>query len=194
MLTVDYPKVFTYSHIRFTVNAILFLLGRLKDLRGNLDGVHLIMAGGYDDRVVENREYYEELRHLVGQTDLKEHVTFLRSFSDSQKRTLLKYATCLLYTPDREHFGIVPIEAMYMKCPVIAVKSGGPLETVEDKVTGYLCEPNPSSFAEVMLKFVQDENLSEAIGNAGHKRVISKFSFESFTNQLNSVILDLCDW
>ena len=151
------------------------------------------MAGGYDGRVVENKEHYQELCSLVSQMDLKEHVTFLRSFSDSQKRTLLKYSTCLLYTPDKEHFGIVPIEAMYMKCPVIAVNSGGPLETVADKETGYLCEPNADSFANAMANFVLNESLGKTLGEAGHRRVISKFSFETFNGQLNSVVTNLCE-
>ena len=150
------------------------------------------MAGGYDDRVVENREHYEELRDLVAKMNLAEQVTFLRSFSDAQKRTLLKYSTCLLYTPDREHFGIVPIEAMYMRCPVIAVRSGGPLETVAHEETGYLCEPIASSFSEAMRNFVLDKKLRKKLGDAGHQRVMDKFSFESFTSQLNSIITSLC--
>ena len=145
------------------------------------------MAGGYDERVTENKEHYEELCDLAEKCQLRENVTFLRSFSDSQKRTLLKYSTCLIYTPDREHFGIVPIEAMYMRCPVIAVKSGGPLETVAHEQTGYLCEPQADSFADAMQKIVTDERLSQTLGNAGHERVISKFSFETFTDQLNDI-------
>ena len=31
---------------------------------------------------------------------------------------------------DNEHFGIVPLESMYVGTPVIAVASGGPLETI----------------------------------------------------------------
>ena len=50
-----------------------------------------------------------------------------RSVTDTQKRALLRRATALLYTPDREHFGIVPVEAMYSRCPVIAVR---PLRTL----------------------------------------------------------------
>ena len=41
-----------------------------------------------------------------------------------QKRALLRRASALLYSPDREHFGIVPVEAMYCRCPVIAVSGG----------------------------------------------------------------------
>jgi hypothetical protein len=48
-----------------------------------------------------------------------------------------------------EHFGIVPIEAMFCGLPVVAVNDGGPTETVVDGSTGFLCKPEPESFAEV---------------------------------------------
>ncbi|XP_019642149.1 PREDICTED: alpha-1,3/1,6-mannosyltransferase ALG2-like [Branchiostoma belcheri] len=167
-------------------------LGKLKEKlpKDKWPTVHLIMAGGYDNRVVENVEHHQELVKLAEDLGLSDHVTFLRSFSDAQKRTLLSHSTCLLYTPSNEHFGIVPLEAMYMKCPVIAVNSGGPLETVGDKETGFLCDPEAESFAAAMQKFVDDKDLSKKYGNAGRDRVEKKFSFEAFTQQLNKVVGD----
>ena len=162
--------------------------GMLQKKLGNQKDVHLVMAGGYDDRVTENKEHYLELRQLVLKLGLEDYVTFLRSFTDAEKRTLLNKSTCLLYTPDKEHFGIVPVEAMYMQCPVIAVKSGGPLETVVDGTTGFLCSPNPDSFTEAMHKFVIDSSLRSKMGKAGHKRVQEKFSFNTFAEELNSII------
>ena len=132
-----------------------------------------------------------ELRQLASRLNLDKHITFLRSFSDAQKRTLLTYSSCLLYTPDREHFGIVPVEAMYLKCPVIAVNSGGPLETVADGVTGFHCEPTSSDFAKAMAQFVENETLSHDMGEAGRKRVQEKFSNTVFTNQLNDIVCNL---
>lgn len=166
--------------------------GQLKDSGQDLAGIHLVMAGGYDERLQENREYFLQLRRLCERLQLQDHITFLRSFSDSEKRTLLQHSTCLLYTPDKEHFGIVPIEAMYMKCPVIAVKSGGPLETVSDGETGFLCQQDKADFAKAMLAFIQDPELSEKMGEAGKQRVLEKFSFETFTEQLNGIVSTLC--
>ena len=93
-----------------------------------------LYLGGYDDRVEENKRHYLELERLATTLGIKDNVTFKRSFSDYEKVILLQSATCLLYTPSNEHFGIVPIEAMFMKCPVIACNSGGPLETVKHEV------------------------------------------------------------
>ena len=146
------------------------------------------VSGGYDDRVVENKEHYLELRKLAEQYNLTSKVTFLRSFSDAQKLSLLKRSTCLIYTPSHEHFGIVPIEAMYMKRPVIAVNSGGPLETVQNGVTGFLCNPDAESFALAMQKFVKDLSLSSKLGDAGRENVIKKFSFEVFAQHLHNIV------
>ncbi|ELU05663.1 hypothetical protein CAPTEDRAFT_229017 [Capitella teleta] len=154
--------------------------------------IHLVMAGGYDDRVIENREHYLELKERARSLGIEGHVTFKRSFSGEEKKTLLSSAECLLYTPDQEHFGIVPIEAMYMQCPVVAVRSGGPLETVVDGQTGFLCDPDAVSFCSAMEKFVSNRDLSKKFGRAGHERVISRFSFQAFTHKLNGIVMNLC--
>ena len=48
----------------------------------------------------------------------------------------------LLYTPSGEHFGIVPLEAMHCRLPVVAVNDAGPKESVADGITGFLCQVN----------------------------------------------------
>ena len=48
-----------------------------------------------------------------------------------------------------------------MKCPVITVNSGGPLETVQNGVTGFLCNPDAKSFALAMKKFWKNPSLRE---------------------------------
>ena len=55
---------------------------------------------------------------------------------------MLEKTEMLLYTPENEHFGIVPVEAMHMGCLVMACDSGGPLESIVHKETGFLFPPN----------------------------------------------------
>ena len=63
---------------------------------------------------------------------------------------LLRSALCVAYTPHREHFGIVPLEAMYAGSPVVAVDSGGPRETVVHGVTGLLVDGTVGGFASAL--------------------------------------------
>ncbi|CAM4528184.1 unnamed protein product [Caretta caretta] len=171
-------------------------LEALHDLRGRLDAqewneVHLVLAGGYDERVLENVEHYEELKTIATKLNISKQVTFVRSFSDEQKISLFNNCVCVLYTPSNEHFGIVPLEAMYMRCPVIAVNSGGPLESVINNFTGFLCDPLPTQFSEAMEKFVRDPALKNTMGAAGRARVTEKFSSDAFTEQLYQYICRL---
>lgn len=177
------------KNLSLALEALVKLRGRLAAQDWNK--VHLIMAGGYDERVQENVEHYQELKTMVQQAELGPFVTFLRSFSDQQKISLLHGCTCVLYTPSNEHFGIVPLEAMYMRCPVIAVNSGGPLESIVHSVTGFLCEPDPLHFSEAIEKFIQEPSLKATMGLAGRARVKEKFSSEAFTEQLYQYVTKL---
>lgn len=137
-------------------------------------------AGGYDERVTENKEHYQELVNFAEKNYLADHVTFIKSFSDREKLVLLERSSCLLYTPTNEHFGIVPIEAMYMRRPVIAVNTGGPLETVVDRVTGFLCEPNDEAFANAMLEVVREMKIVTRFGEKRARARRSSFLIQRF--------------
>lgn len=55
-----------------------------------------------------------------------------------EKLNLKNLLIIFSYTPENEHFGIVPLEAQYMNTPVLACNSGGPKESVVHGKTGYL--------------------------------------------------------
>lgn len=56
--------------------------------------------------------------------------------NDERKFELYSQCDSVIYTPPNEHFGIVPIEALEQRRPVIVIDSGGPSETVIEGVTG----------------------------------------------------------
>jgi alpha-1,3/alpha-1,6-mannosyltransferase len=151
----------------------------------------LVIAGGYDTRVTENVEVDLELKEMAEKHGVAEITHFMRNISNVEKLSLLQRATCLMYTPDREHFGIVPVEAMYAKCPVIAVNSGGPLESIDEGVTGFLRPQEPEAWAQATTKLLADPVAQKAMGEAGRKRAVAMFSLESFANCLDSQIRGL---
>lgn len=153
--------------------------------------VMLIMAGGYDERVLENVEHYDELEELAEDMGLRAKVRLLRSPNDREKLFLLQRAQVLIYTPENEHFGIVPLEGMYLAKPVIAVNSGGPTETIIHDQTGFLSVPQPANFAAFMAKLVKDDKQCERMGEMGRKRVQQRFSFEAFSTKLDNIVTDL---
>lgn len=150
--------------------------------------IKLIVAGGYDPFNVENIEYFQELVNLVQDMDLNDHVIFLKSPSDAMKISLIRHCLSLIYTPSNEHFGIVPLEAMYCCKPVVAVNNGGPKETIKNCHNGYLCSAEPEEFADAIKQFIEVEGKSECFGKHGKKRFDDMFSFAAFKNKITSVL------
>jgi alpha-1,3/alpha-1,6-mannosyltransferase len=165
----------------------------LKDRYKNFEKLVLVIGGGFDPRVKENQEVLEELKTLIEELKLnKEQIIFLPSFSSADRYVLFHESTVITYTPENEHFGIVPIEAQYGGRFVVACNSGGPLETITHGETGYLVEPTPESFADGILKVLQMKNSDyNLISKKARQNVIEKFSLESFSEQLNKIIVEL---
>jgi glycosyltransferase involved in cell wall biosynthesis len=153
----------------------------------------LVIAGGYDPRNTENREYLEELKDACTKWNLHvdKEVFFRPSVSDDERATLLQSASCLCYTPHREHFGIVPLEAMYAGSPVIAVNSGGPRETVLHGVTGYLVENCSDGFCEALYDLIvlHPEKMDQ-FGIAGHVHITNQFGLFQFQSSWKALLND----
>lgn len=153
--------------------------------------LHLVIAGGYDDRLRECGEVFSELQQRVSQLSLGSNVTFLRSIDEVKKRQLLSQCRCLVYTPPQEHFGYGPIEAMASGRPVVAVRSGGPAETILDGVTGFLSSPDSGGFASALQLLLQNRDLAQRMGEAARKRVSALFSHDVFGERLGAIVQDL---
>lgn len=118
-------------------------------------------------------------------------VLFLLSVPAQVKDMLLKTATLLLYTPANEHFGIVPLEAMLQGVPVLATNSGGPLETVEEGVTGWRRDPGDiDAWSNIIDKVLTDMPATELeqMGAAGRERVVGRFSQTAMAETLDGEI------
>ncbi|PSC71528.1 alpha-1,3 1,6-mannosyltransferase ALG2 [Micractinium conductrix] len=164
----------------------------LQELRGrgaaHVDA-RLVVAGGYDPRLPENVEHLEELRALAERCGVAHAVAFLPSFSDVQRGWLLGAATAVLYTPQAEHFGIVPLEAMAAARPVVACDSGGPKESVLDGTTGFLRPPLPAAWADAMAALLTP-GAAARLGAAARQHVRDKFSRSAFGDALNEWVLE----
>ncbi|KAL8822223.1 MAG: hypothetical protein Q9191_007037 [Dirinaria sp. TL-2023a] len=166
-----------------------------------------MLLGGYDVLVHENVSYHNELEQLAESLMLKAvttrtivtalkvpddiEVLFLLSVPSQMKTMLLNAATLLLYTPSNEHFGIVPLEAMFTGVPVLAARSGGPLETVVDGQTGWLRSVDDISQWTRVLRMVLYETPNERlreIGARGKQRVIEEFSETKMARRLDEEV------
>ncbi|PSK59470.1 Alpha-1,3/1,6-mannosyltransferase ALG2 [Elsinoe australis] len=167
----------------------------------------LVLAGGYDHRVVENVLYLQELQALATSLKLNYHtlhddlrsdthgisIVFMPSVKDYVKQELLNSASLLIYTPRNEHFGIVPVEGMLHEVPVLAADEGGPTESIVNEMTGWLRSVDDvEAWADVMQKVIHlqtdDPIKLETMGRAGKLRVEEMFSKEEMAKRLDDIL------
>lgn len=77
---------------------------------------------------------------------------------------------------------------MYAGSPVVAVASGGPLETVRDGATGFLRPGTAEGFAEAIARMVRDPGLKASMGRAGHAHVRERFGLDAFSRTLDGAV------
>lgn len=119
------------------------------------------------------------LRSLAGPT-----VELLGEVPDSQLRDLYKDAKALIFPAEDEDFGMVPVEAMGYGVPVIAHRSGGPLESIQEGKTGvFFDEFTVDSLVQAIEKFQNSKFDRQAIHQ--HAR---KFSKEEFQKKIKEFI------
>lgn len=163
----------------------------------------LVFAGGFDARLPENASVLASLEGLASELKLSSRVAFLPSFTDEQRGALLAVATAVLYTPENEHFGIVPVEAAAAAVPVVACSSGGPKESVVDGETGFLRNPDAIEFARSMLELVVAEGGDEGegeqrrrageMGAAARARAAAVFSRAAFGEKLEREVREMVE-
>lgn len=83
-----------------------------------------------------------------------------------------------------EPFGIVAIEAMMRGTAVVATRSGGLPEIVQDGQTGFLVEPgNVDALTEALLKILSDSTLAERMGARGREKALKKFTEDIYVDK-----------
>lgn len=175
------------KNIRLAIDVLAIVRRRLPKHEATL-----VIAGGYDPRLKENVAHFEELQRYARDAGVMDYVTFKKNVSDSERNALLGSATAVLYTPPHEHFGIVPLESMAAATPVIAVNTGGPVETIEHGLTGYLCENNAGAFADALVPIIKDPELARRIGVAGRQMVSLRFSQDALGGALSDILQTIC--
>jgi glycogen(starch) synthase len=87
-----------------------------------------------------------------------------------------------------EGFGYVCAEAMSCGTAVVASRTGGLAEIIEDEKSGLLVEPgNAAELAAAILSLIRDPKRRAQIGSAGRRRVVEEFSSATIAARMNGL-------
>ena len=143
-------QVAPFKGTQLVVDATLRLLAEGCD-------VQAIIVGGFPDWPPEYVSYCEAMQQTVAAAGAEDRIHFVGS---RQNVLEIMSASYLLAAPilQEETFGNVALEAKSVGLPVVTFPSGGLVELVEHKVTGYLCEDSTlDSFLDGLRYFLDDQ-------------------------------------
>lgn len=89
-----------------------------------------------------------------------------------------------------EGLGVVLLEAMSMRKPVIASNVGGIPEAVVNNETGLLVKPqDPNDLAEAVIRLLGDRELSKRMGDNGRQRVKEVFDWDIVASSFSEILV-----
>ncbi|MFP7473338.1 glycosyltransferase family 4 protein [Niallia taxi] len=103
---------------------------------------------------------------------------------------LLTDIDILIHASVREEpFGRVIIEGMASKIPVVATNIGGPLEIIENGISGILYDPGDAiTLAEIIVRLIGDKAYYEAISRGGYERFLKDFHIRKTVGNVEETI------
>jgi glycosyltransferase involved in cell wall biosynthesis len=161
-------KIILFVGRKLEYKGIATLVSAVRHLAA-VEDVALLLAG-------PSSSWFEEFYGALPAT-ARERVIDLGTVSDQEKINLLHLAKVLVLPSRFEAFGIVLLEAWACGTPVIGAATGALPSVIGE---GGLTFPygDATQLAEKLRTILHDDNLGQAMASRGHRRLLSKFTWE----------------
>lgn len=157
----------------------------MKSLKARFPHIKCLIVGDVA-HTEEDKRYHNRLRKLVS-NGLTQNI-FFAGFKKNTPE-IMSAADLLVHTSvSPEPLGRVILEGMVFGKPVIATAHGGPLDIIEDGISGFLVPPNdPAALAEKIECLVTRPDTGKKVGDMAGKRVEEKFNVDLCLNKIESL-------
>ncbi|MFZ6034987.1 MAG: glycosyltransferase family 4 protein [Patescibacteria group bacterium] len=181
LLESDHPYILYVGTLqpRKNINTLIEAFYKFKHLYPDFK---LVIAG-------KKGWLYEKIFDLVTDLGLEDDVYFTDYISDNQLIFLYKNAFCYVMPSLYEGFGIPPLEAMSMGCPVISSITSS-LPEISGDAALYFDPKSPFDLVEKLKKLKETPELRKSLIKKGYHR-IKQFSWETCASETLDVIKNL---
>ncbi len=162
---------------------IIFFVGRVveeKGVRVLIDSVPSVLESWRKCKfvVAGMGPQLQEFRQLAKDKGLAERFYFTGFITDEERDKLYKVADVAVFPSLYEPFGIVALEAMAAKVPVVVADTGGLTEVVTNHQTGIMVYPNnPLSLSWGILHTLQNYDWAKARAENAYLTVKDVFNW-----------------
>jgi glycosyltransferase involved in cell wall biosynthesis len=138
--------------------------------------------------IVGNGYMKEQISGIVKGLGIDQKVMFTGFVDDETLRRLQTCAAVSVVPSLFEPFGIVALEAMAAKSPVVVSDTGGLAEIVDHDVDGIKVYPNnPDSLAWGITRVLTDEGNANRLRSNAYKKIQEKYNWDRIAKQTRDV-------
>jgi glycosyltransferase involved in cell wall biosynthesis len=134
-----------------------------------------------------DKPYQDELNAIIAKAGMSANVRFTGYQSDPA--SFVNMMSVVIHASvEPEPFGMVVLEAMAQRRPIVGSRAGGVVEMVIDGKTGYTFPPGDAkALAERLVELVSDPAAAARMGEAGYQRLLDSFSIRQYMDGIHAV-------
>ncbi len=194
------PLLFTMARLDKIKNltGLVDWYGGCKNLRKKVN--LLVIGGTVDPAASSDAEEQEQIRlmhELIDRHGLDDQVRWLgmrlgKKFSGELYRFIADRRGAFVQPAIFEAFGLTVIEAMGSGLPTFATRYGGPLEIIEDGISGFHIDPNHGEMsagiiADFFESCIADPDYWHRLSRGALERVQKKYTWKLYAGRLVSL-------
>jgi glycogen synthase len=154
---------------------IHILINAIPKVLAKTDAKFVIVGSGY---------MKDQLSNIVKSMGLEHKVLFTGFMDDENLAKLHKVSDVSVVPSLFEPFGIVALEAMAAKSPVVVSDTGGLSEIVDHDVTGVKVYPNNTdSLAWGIAKVLTNDAYAKTLSENAYKKILEKYDWDKIAQQ-----------
>lgn len=159
-------------------------------LKKEIRKLKVLIVGGKifgKERNIDDVKEYERLKLIAEKCGVGDIIRFVGRISHSQLPIFHSAADIFVIPSYYEPFGLVTLEAMASKIPIVASNVGGLANIIENGKNGLLFDSrNPQDLKEKILLIYNSQDLRENLIRAAYKK-IPVYSWEIIINKINNI-------
>lgn len=178
----DHTKIILFVGRLDEVKGVSLLINAFKKLLQTHSNIHLILVGDGD----YNRLFTET-------SECCTKITFTGKLCKKKVQELYQVADIGVIPSIHEEFGLVAIEMMMHKLPIVVGDTGGLSEIVKDNVTGLKVPVKtlngkrtilPQLLSQKIMQLLDNEQYASELAENGRKSFLEKYDISSFRDKI----------
>ena len=177
---------------------IYLLVGRIQHWKGQDIVIDAFRNFKHRDKscllIVGDCTFEKDIEYLIYLKSLSKNISnVIYTGFRNDVNYLMKGSDVIIHSSrEPEPFGLVIVEGMISRKPVIATAQGGPLEIIEDKKDGLLYSPEDVDSLIILMNLLfEDQELREYISVNAYKKATKYFSIKNSVDNFEQIISSL---